>query len=80
MSADQAALFRFAYGITDSGNVAPANDPRGELTGQNVLYLAQSPAACARHFDLPTVTVRLSNACSALFATRAARPRPPPRR
>ncbi|WP_221031288.1 thioredoxin domain-containing protein [Actomonas aquatica] len=63
-------LFRRAFAVRDTGNVAPAHDPTGELAGSNTLALAPDFAPTAAE------QARL-NACIDLLNThRAQRPRP----
>lgn len=71
-------LFNFAFGIEESGNVSPQNDPRQELTNQNVLYRAHSDTECATAFDLsvPAVATRLQSSLSQIYAHRDQRPHP----
>ena len=78
LPAEERNLFSFAYGIEDTGNVIPAHDPEGVLSGQNVLYRAHHDADCAREFDLPieTVVARLAAGRERLRAERNRRPRP----
>lgn len=63
-------LFRRAFAIADSGNVAPADDPTGELAGQNVLALAPD------FTPTPAEQTRLDACLNLLNTARAARPRP----
>ncbi len=65
-------LFRRAFAIDDAGNIAPAQDPTGELTGQNVLALDPSFAASAT----PGERARLRPSLKLLDTAREERPRP----
>ena len=40
--AQQLAVFKARYGVTETGNTRPASNPLGELNGLNVLYVAQT--------------------------------------
>ncbi len=68
--------FELRYGVLPNGN-APS-DPHEEFTGKNILYTARSIADVAREVGEPpgTVATQLMDARVALFAARAARPRP----
>jgi uncharacterized protein YyaL (SSP411 family) len=60
------APFAAHYGVEDDGNVQ--NDPHGEFTGQNILYLRQMPD--------PYINTQLEEAKSKLLQLRARRVRP----
>lgn len=78
LPAAEVPLFNFAFGIETSGNVAPLNDPQGELAGFNVLYRAHSLEACAEQFELTPAVIsqRLKTSLATLQRGRDARPRP----
>ncbi|UCC55194.1 MAG: thioredoxin domain-containing protein [Gammaproteobacteria bacterium] len=44
------------YGIEEHGNAI--DDPRGELAGRNILYIANDLKALARQFDVDLITAR----------------------
>jgi uncharacterized protein len=71
-----AAIVRRRFGIEPDGN-AP-QDPQGEFTGRNLLYLAQSvDDLAARTGQTPEAVVdALGRARAQLFAVREQRPRP----
>jgi uncharacterized protein YyaL (SSP411 family) len=73
---DDAGVVRRRFGIEPGGN-AP-NDPHGEFTGQNILYLAASPAdvANATGRSEANAMATLDRAREILFAARGTRPRP----
>jgi uncharacterized protein len=73
---DDAAVFAERFGIEEGGN-APA-DPQGEFGGKNLLYTARSvdDVAARTGRSREEVTAALARARAALFAARAARPRP----
>ncbi|MBS1842571.1 MAG: thioredoxin domain-containing protein, partial [Acidobacteria bacterium] len=74
-----AAVFDFAYGVEDGGNVAPSQDVQGELKGKNVLYEAHSTEETARKFGLSVeeTAAKLTAGRKALLEARTRRPRPP---
>ena len=71
-----ARIARRRFGIEPGGN-AP-EDPQGEFTGKNVLYVAQPIADIAKRSDLTDAAVleALGRIRSRLFERRAGRPRP----
>jgi hypothetical protein len=71
-----AAVFDFAYGVRDGGNID--RDPRGELKGKNVLFVAHTPAETAAQFGKSEAEVRhiLDESRAKLLATRSRRPHP----
>jgi len=73
-----AALFCEHYGVRAPGNVDPASDPHGELTGKNVLMQQRTVGGTAAHLGIPLEAVAESLAASRkiLFETRSKRPRP----
>ncbi|KAI0694518.1 hypothetical protein BC835DRAFT_1406417 [Cytidiella melzeri] len=46
-----AAIFGYHFGVKLGGNCDPKHDIEGHLTGQNILYTAQSVKDTAEHFD-----------------------------
>ncbi|KAH9932269.1 Six-hairpin glycosidase-like protein [Fomitopsis serialis] len=74
-----ADVFKWAYGVEDTGNCDPTHDIQGELKGQNVLYLAHSHEETARMFGIEVAGVErvLNSSLSALKEWREKnRPRP----
>ena len=73
---DDADAVRFRYGIEPAGN-AP-QDPHGEFTGKNLLYVARGVDDVARLSgrSLESVMSVLDGARPRLFEARARRPRP----
>jgi uncharacterized protein len=71
-----AAIFSYRYGVEPSGNVE--EDPHGEFTGKNILYLAHSVEETALHFEIRTEEARaiLQSAVVKLQELRSARPHP----
>jgi uncharacterized protein len=71
-----AAMFDFAYGVRDGGDVD--RDPSGELKGRNVLFAAHTPAETATQFGKSEAEVRqaLADARAKLLAIRNRRPHP----
>jgi len=69
-------LFAYRYGVVPDGNVQ--EDPHGEFTGKNVLYLAQTLEATAAQFALTATEAEalLAAARRKLFEARKGRPRP----
>jgi len=65
------------YGIEEQGNAL--SDPRGELAGRNVLYVARDLDALARKFDTDLLTTRLrvADVDAKLLAARQQRPAVP---
>jgi uncharacterized protein len=76
---DTADLFDYHYGVTAEGNVPPAQDQRGELTGKNVLSVRHTVTETAAKFKRSESEVRAALAATRrrLFEARAGRPRPP---
>jgi hypothetical protein len=70
-----AEAFCLRYGATESGN---ADDPHGELTGQNVLFVAMSEGEVAAKLGVPAAEARarIERARAKLLALRSTRPRP----
>jgi uncharacterized protein YyaL (SSP411 family) len=73
---DDAAVVRRRFGIRPDGN-AP-NDPHGEFTGQNILYVADSLAdvGVATGRSHPEIVATLARSRQILFDARQKRPRP----
>ena len=73
---DDADVIRFRYGIEPGGN-AP-QDPHGEFTGKNLLYVARGVDDVARLSGRPLESVMavLDRARPRLFEARGGRPRP----
>ncbi len=73
---DDAEVVRFRYGIEPKGN-AP-QDPHGEFTNKNLLYVAHSVEDVARLSGRSVDEVRtvLDGARARLFEARCSRPRP----
>ena len=71
-----AAMFAFAYGVQPAGNVAI--DPRKELVGKNVLFIAHGPDEVAKKFGKTRedVIAALAKSRATLLSARAKRPRP----
>lgn len=70
------AIFDFAYGVEQGGNVQ--RDPQKEFTGKNVLFRANSSAVTAKKFEKTEAEIDmiLSQGRAKLLAARANRPRP----
>ena len=73
-----AQIFNYAYDVKPDGNVAPQNDPQGELEGKNILQSAHSVDETAKRFGKPPeeISATLADARSKLLADRNQRPRP----
>jgi len=73
---EDADIARRRYGIESAGN-AP-HDPHGEFAGRNLLYIAEDVGEIAARTgrDRAQVEETLERVRRALFAARAARPRP----
>src|SRR4029450_5650905 len=74
--ADDFDAFRYRFGIRPDGN-AP-EDPHGEFTGKNLLYVASSleEVAARTGRTREEVEASLHRARMTLFETRLSRPRP----
>lgn len=74
----QATIFMHHYGVKEQGNVDPAQDPHGELQGQNVLIVRYSVELTAAHFGISVdrLSELLSDARAKLAEVRRARPPP----
>ncbi len=70
------AVFKFYYGVDDSGNVT--TDPLGELRYKNILIVSHSVEETASRFGMTPESVRdtLAGARARLFDAREKRPRP----
>ena len=73
---EDAPIVRRRFGVEPGGN-AP-QDPQGEFTGKNLLYVAQTVEDIAARAGTTTALVEqsLARARSKLFAARSGRPRP----
>ncbi|XP_061411869.1 spermatogenesis-associated protein 20 isoform X2 [Lethenteron reissneri] len=73
-----ADVFMHHYGTQDAGNVLRAQDPHGELSGQNVLSVRYSAALTAARFGVTEAALAeaLALCRQKLLEARAARPRP----
>jgi len=71
-----AKIFAYRYGVEPNGNVE--NDPHGEFTGRNILYVRHTIAETAEHFHLPEkdAEAQLQNAVTQLLEVRSKRVRP----
>lgn len=76
LTADEARLARYRFGIDPKGN-AP-DDPHGDFQDKNILYLAKSTQETARTFTLDEkqVLALLATASRKMLAARGTRPRP----
>src|SRR4029450_12870098 len=73
---DDFEVFRYRFGIRPDGN-AP-EDPQGEFTGKNLLYVASSTEEVAERtgWSREDVEASLQRSRMALFQARLSRPRP----
>ncbi len=71
-----AEIFATRFGVSKEGNVS--NDPHGEFSGKNILFIAQDIGNVASARELPVDMVRgeLAKACAKLLEVRSKRPRP----
>ncbi|XP_047465985.1 spermatogenesis-associated protein 20 isoform X2 [Mugil cephalus] len=71
-------IFMHHYGVKDQGNVAPEQDPHGELQGQNVLIVRYSLELTAAHFGISVEKTDelLASARAKMAEVRKSRPRP----
>ncbi|HET9376245.1 MAG TPA: thioredoxin domain-containing protein [Chthoniobacterales bacterium] len=78
LSPDESLVFRRSYGVEKAGNVRPASDPQGELSGQNVLFRQNDTELVAKLTGKSSSDVEklLASARKKLFQTRSGRPRP----
>ncbi|KAM8836191.1 spermatogenesis-associated protein 20 isoform 1-T1 [Spinachia spinachia] len=76
--ATQADIFMHHYGVKEQGNVAPEQDPHGELQGQNVLIVRYSVELTAARFGLSAERAQelLAEARGKMAEAREGRPRP----
>jgi uncharacterized protein YyaL (SSP411 family) len=76
LTGDDAAIVRRRFGIEPGGN-AP-QDPQGEFTGRNLIYVAQSidDMATRMGHTPEAILAALGRARATLFDARARRPRP----
>ncbi|KAF3704721.1 Spermatogenesis-associated protein 20 Sperm-specific protein 411 [Channa argus] len=74
----QADIFMHHYGVKEQGNVAPEQDPHGELQGQNVLIVRYSVELTAARFGISVEKVNelLASARDKMAEVRKSRPRP----
>ncbi|XP_026172029.1 spermatogenesis-associated protein 20 isoform X3 [Mastacembelus armatus] len=74
----QADIFMHHYGVKDQGNVAPEQDPHGELQGQNVLIVRYSVELTAARFGIGVekVSELMASARAKMAEVRKGRPRP----
>ncbi|XP_026207366.1 spermatogenesis-associated protein 20 isoform X2 [Anabas testudineus] len=77
-AATQADIFMHHYGVKEQGNVAPEQDPHGELQGQNVLIVRYSMELTAARFGVSVEKVNelLASARAKMAEVRKSRPRP----
>jgi len=73
---DTSAIFNYCYGVLAQGNAA--NDPHGEFTGKNILFLAHTIEEAVEEFHRPAGEIKgiLAEARPKLLALREQRPRP----
>src|SRR5579871_1157335 len=71
-----APMFNFRYGVEPKGNVH--NDPHGEFTGKNILYVRRPLAETAQTFHIAEdlIAHMLGRANTRLLEARSRRPRP----
>jgi len=71
-----ANIFNFCYGVEFDGNAL--HDPQKEFTGRNILYLANTPAEAAQHFNMEVGNIQksLDESRRLLFEKRSQRIRP----
>lgn len=77
-AATLADIFMHHYGVKEQGNVAPEQDPHGELQGKNVLIIRYSVELTAAHFGITVEKVNelMTSAKTRLAEVRKLRPRP----
>lgn len=73
---DKAEIFKFYYGVKNEGNVPASSDPKGEMKGMNVLYIAQTIDETAKKFKKSNEDIIkiLNESKKKLFAEREKRP------
>jgi uncharacterized protein len=78
LSPDESLVFRRSYGVEKAGNVRPASDPQGELSGQNVLFRQNDTELVAKLTGKSSSEVEklLASTRNRLFQIRSGRPRP----
>uniref|UniRef100_A0A8D2ZU50 Spermatogenesis associated 20 n=1 Tax=Scophthalmus maximus TaxID=52904 RepID=A0A8D2ZU50_SCOMX len=76
--ATHADVFMHHYGVKEQGNVAPEQDPHGELEGQNVLIVRYSVELTSARFGISVEKVNklLAAARAKMAEVRTSRPRP----
>ncbi len=69
-------IFNHYFGVKPGGNAR--QDPQGEFTGKNILYVASSVEETAKHFSKSPEEIQkmIDQAKDKLFKIRAKRPRP----
>eukprot|EP01132_Coremiostelium_polycephalum_P009157 gene9157-11223_t len=72
------SIFKYMYGILDTGNVDPDDDPHGEFLSSNIIMKYHSSEECANYFKRPIHVIdSIIDQCkSKLFNHRSLRPRP----
>uniref|UniRef100_A0A3Q2C6S1 Spermatogenesis associated 20 n=1 Tax=Cyprinodon variegatus TaxID=28743 RepID=A0A3Q2C6S1_CYPVA len=77
-AATLADIFMHHYGVKEQGNVAPEQDPHGELQGKNVLIVRYSVELTAAHFGITVEKVNelMTSARARMAEVRKVRPRP----
>jgi uncharacterized protein YyaL (SSP411 family) len=75
---DDAAVFKFHYGVQPHGNAPEGSDPQDEFRGQNILIQRHTIAETAKHFKKSEEEVRqsLTRSREKLLSIRRKRPRP----
>ena len=75
---ENASILAYRYGIEDEGNAPPESDPRGEFTGNNILYEKHSLNDTASQFNQSEEQLKsLINLCKdRLLQARNKRKRP----
>lgn len=71
-------IYTFHYDLKPNGNVPPASDPHGHLTGKNILIVRGSEEDTATNFNLELTQLKqvLQTANDILHKIRDKRPRP----
>lgn len=71
-----AEVFTYVYGVKEEGNAE--FDPHQEFVGENILFVAHTPAEAAEQFgrDLPEIEASLEESERLLFEERETRPPP----
>ena len=75
---ERAKIFDYQFDVERNGNAPDGSDPRGELTGKNILIQSHTLAETAKQFGLTITNAEQSIAESRqlLLAARDQRPRP----